>query len=445
MAEIPAGSKLIFVDPSVPTKELKSARSNSKTEVYTVEDIKDTVLDISTPPNDGDILSYNSSTDDVSWVDPSSLDIEVGTTPVTSGTDGTLLRNESGIVGDTDYTVPKIDGAAGQVLQTNGAGVVTWQTVGGGGGTPAGSSGEIQFNDSGSFGADSAFVWDNTNKRLGVGASPASTVRLDVRAQGALSTDIAFRVRNSADNGNIFTVSGNNTIKLLADPSATNGIAISAGAFGGPIMTFSDNFSEHIRISAVTQTIKAANFRMGAETGNSFGGLITTSESPAQGRFFRIIDNWGNQWLNIGGSSYDGNSIGMSIRANTNTNANYINFNGFQNINPVVVSDNACVGIGGTSYGTSSKNVIAQYTGTAPTSSPADAFQQYSADITAGNAAPHFRTENGSIIKIYQETTGVSAATLVGGGGTTITDTDTFGGYTLQQIAQALKNLGILA
>jgi hypothetical protein len=38
-----------------------------------------------------------------------------------------------------------------------------------------------------------------------------------------------------------------------------------------------------------------------------------------------------------------------------------------------------------------------------------------------------------------------AAATLVGGGGTTITDTDTFGGYTLRQIAQALKNLGILA
>jgi hypothetical protein len=279
---------------------------------------------------------------------------------------------------------------------------------------------------------------------VAIGADTAGA-RLDVRAQGALSTDLAFRVRNSADTLDIFSVSGNNTIKLLADPSATYGIAISAGSFAAPIMTFSDFFSERIRISAVTQTIKADHFRMGAETGNGFGGLITTSTSPAQGRFFRIIDNFGTQWLNIGGSSFDGNSIGMSIRANTNTNANYINFNGFQNINPVVVSDNACVGIGGTSYGTSSKNVIAQYTGTAPTSSPADAFQQYSADITAGNAAPHFRTEAGDVIKLYKETTGVAAATLVGGGGTTLTDTDTFDGYTMQQVVKALRNLGILA
>jgi len=43
MAEIPAGSKFIMIDPSVPTRELKSARSNSKTEVYTIEDIAETL------------------------------------------------------------------------------------------------------------------------------------------------------------------------------------------------------------------------------------------------------------------------------------------------------------------------------------------------------------------------------------------------------------------
>jgi hypothetical protein len=79
-----------------------------------------------------------------------------------------------------------------------------------------------------------------------------------------------------------------------------------------------------------------------------------------------------------------------------------------------------------------------------PSTNITDSFQQYSADITSGNASPHFRTENGSIIKLYQETTGVTASTLVGGGGTTITDTDTFDGYTLQQVVKALKNLGIL-
>jgi hypothetical protein len=244
---------------------------------------------------------------------------------------------------------------------------------------------------------------NGTTRFVGVGIlTPAA--RLDVRAQGALSTDIAFRVRNSADSNNIFTVSGNNTIKFLSQTSSFDGIVMSQGAFSAPIMTFSDVFSEAIRISTVTNVIKAGNFRMGAETGDGFGGLISTSTSPAQGRFFRIVDNFGTQWLNIGGSSFDGTDMGLTMRASTNTNTNYIRFRGFGNANEVTISDQANVGIGGTSYGTSSKYVIAQYTGTAPTTSPADAFQQYSADITAGNAAPHFRTENGSIIKLYKET-----------------------------------------
>ena len=82
------------------------------------------------------------------------------------------------------------------------------------GGTPAGITGQIQFNNAGAFGADSNLFWDNTNKRLGIGATPSTTVRLDVRSQGALSTDIAFRVRNSADSNNLFSLSGNGNFTL---------------------------------------------------------------------------------------------------------------------------------------------------------------------------------------------------------------------------------------
>ena len=102
-------------------------------------------------------------------------------------------------------------------------------------------------------------------------------------------------------------------------------------------------------------------------------------------------------------------------------------------------------GIAQSTFGTSATRTLAISTGTAPSTSPADCFQLYSADITAGNAAAHFRTEGGAVIKVYQETTGVAAATLVGGGGTTITASDTFDGYTLQQVVKALRNQGLLA
>jgi len=73
----------------------------------------------------------------------------------------------------------------------------------------SGTSGQVAFfNGTNVQGGSSNLFWDNTNKRLGVGATPASTVRLDVRAQGALSTDIGFRVRNSANTANLFDVQG---------------------------------------------------------------------------------------------------------------------------------------------------------------------------------------------------------------------------------------------
>jgi hypothetical protein len=46
---------------------------------------------------------------------------------------------------------------------------------------------------------------------------------------------------------------------------------------------------------------------------------------------------------------------------------------------------------------------------------------------------------------IGQPTTAVAAATRVGGGGTTLTDTDTFDGYTLAKVVRALRNSGLLA
>ena len=46
---------------------------------------------------------------------------------------------------------------------------------------------------------------------------------------------------------------------------------------------------------------------------------------------------------------------------------------------------------------------------------------------------------------IVQPTTAIAAATRVGGGGTALTDTDTFDGYSLAQIVKALRNIGALA
>jgi hypothetical protein len=305
-------------------------------------------------------------------------EVTVGTTDVVSGTDGTLLRNEGGKVGDTDYTVPKTDGTAGQVLQTNGAGTATWQTVGGGLtiGTTAitsGTVGRILFEGSGNVvQQDSTLFWDNTNKRLGIGATPAASTRLDVRAQGALSTDIALRVRNSADTANIIDARGNGLVNLCSGASGSEVVCLGEYGYSSGYRTY----------------FNGIQFKYG-------GGGYGTRFEMANG-FLRTNDA---SSLLLGTQTSLGSGTGQLIVGNA----------------------------------------------TAPTGSITDSFQLYSADIVAGNAAPHFRTENGAIIKLYQETTGVAAATLVSGGGTALTDTDTFDGYTLKQIVKALRNNGLLA
>lgn len=55
-----------------------------------------------------------------------------------------------------DYTFPANNGDASQVLTTDGSGNLSWAT--GGGGSPAGSDTQIQYNNAGAFGADAGFT-----------------------------------------------------------------------------------------------------------------------------------------------------------------------------------------------------------------------------------------------------------------------------------------------
>jgi len=68
----------------------------------------------------------------------------------------------------------------------------------------AGSNTQIQFNDSGAFGADSLFNWDNTNKRLGVGET-TPTSRVHIKGEGATSATTSLLVENSGNNNIIST------------------------------------------------------------------------------------------------------------------------------------------------------------------------------------------------------------------------------------------------
>jgi hypothetical protein len=196
--------------------------------------------------------------------------------------------------------------------------------------------------------------------RVGIGAiSPQA--RLDVRAQGALSTDIAFRVRNSADTQNLVDSAGNGSFFLRANT-------------GDMHFNFDPaNSRIHLKrtgIYSITTDNAVTALELSCNVGNS--ALIAGSNR------FNIIN---------GGNFHFEETSGV--------------------------------------LSTSGAGAIVMKNRTAPSTNVQDRFYLYSADIVAGNAAPHFRTENGNIIKLYQQS---SAGIL-----------------TVPQLVTVLQNLGLLS
>jgi len=175
------------------------------------------------------------------------------------------------------------------------------------------------------------------------------------------------------------------------------------------------------------------------------GNVRIASSFTDTGRLFQVGGN-----MDILNTSYIGDSIFSSSRITFN---NSMTIGANSNVIVETNGANTCAtftnsynfGLRQSTFGTSATNTVAIANGTAPASSPANCFQLYSAAVTAGNAAAHFRTENGAIIKVYQETTAVGSATVSSpGAGSTIKTDDTFDGYTLQQVVKALRNQGLL-
>jgi hypothetical protein len=111
------------------------------------------------------------------------------------------------------------------------------------GATVGGVSGNIQYNNGTTFAGSNNLFWDNTNSRLGIGnSSPAA--RLHISAQGALSSDIALKVRNSANTADLFSVLGNG-ITNVSTLTASGQINITQPAgFYYPTIAFTANGSQ---------------------------------------------------------------------------------------------------------------------------------------------------------------------------------------------------------
>ncbi len=218
-------------------------------------------------------------------------------------TTGTLTTLGTAIIGDN--TITNVDGTAGQVLTTDGAGIATWEDVNTG--IPTGTAGSIFFSDgSGNLVENnSQLFWDAGNNRFGIGTNTIGTgIKLRI-ANGAIRSERIFNssagnmtnptysffgdedtgmFRDNADEL-VLVAGGQEAIRIKEDGSSTN--VTVRGAFSTRIRDINTGTTavleedDHTVIFSGT-TITNVTFPSTASTGqililkNISGGVVTT-------------------------------------------------------------------------------------------------------------------------------------------------------------------------
>jgi hypothetical protein len=233
---------------------------------------------------------------------------------------------------------------------------------------------------------NASLFWDNTNGRLGIGTN-APTVRTHIVYSDNIFLNGLY-VQNTNTGTNAYTGIG------LQD---------SAGSVLAGFQYVPNNFSNVLLRNTVL-------FASTAKSKLAFVANSGAIDNVAQDIYFATLGTKTNLYL------YGSTGNLVLQNGGTFTDAGFrLDVNGTARIqNDLTISDTRNIILAtttGTKIGTATTQKLAFY-GSTPVS---------------------------------QLTTAVSAATLVGGGGTALTDTDTFDGYTLKQIVAALRQLGLLA
>jgi hypothetical protein len=173
------------------------------------------------------------------------------------------------------YTLPAADGTSGQVLQTNGSGVLSWASAGGGGANQALSNlASVAINTALKF-ADNVSGDVSTNDRTNVSSDPLSLYTGNVTVNDTLAESTGDVVVAS---GTLTTnagagQSGNVTIQTGTSDLSSGAIGIYSGPTTG---ASSGTGSVTIESGAVTDgTSGGMIFRSGSVAGTGTSGTVT--------------------------------------------------------------------------------------------------------------------------------------------------------------------------
>ena len=188
-----------------------------------------------------------------------------------NSTIGNLVTSSTANLGSVS-NVKITGGINGYYLQTDGAGTLSWAAGGGGGsGSPGGSNTQVQFNDAGTFGGNSAFTFNKTTGALIVTGNVTG---------GNLVT------------GGVVSATGNITGSfILGNGSQLTGISATTATTAGTVTTAAQpNITSTGTLTslAVTGNISAGNVSAttftgalsGAATSATTAGTVTTAAQP---------------------------------------------------------------------------------------------------------------------------------------------------------------------
>ena len=223
------------------------------------------------------------------------------------------------------------------------------------------------------FNSNGSLYINKSRVNIGYGITGGGAGNLDIKSGGSLSTDIAFRVRNSADTGNVFNVNGDYVLQSRRSNNTEDTLRIDGT--NNFVELFKTDATQHrgIRFSKNANNLNTLEYF--TQNASVNGHFLFKSTAPAGG--------YGTSAAAFVFQSGNESTAGFTIAPRNIA---------LSSLSPTAIQ-----------AATLGKNVFHIQNNTVPTTDLADHFAMYSADIVAGNAAPHFRTENGSVIKLYKQ------------------------------------------